>query len=66
MDGNLLGNTYLNLQMNLRYGSRLRDYSTCPSLEFVVRIHVITSVMDLGSWEKFSILNNRIIVYSAS
>jgi hypothetical protein len=23
MDGNLLGNTYLNLQMNLRYGSGL-------------------------------------------
>lgn len=49
--------------MNLRYGSGSRDYSTCPSLGFVVRIHVITSVMDLGYLRRNSLLQYRIIVY---
>ena len=42
-----LGKYLFNPSNEFEMWFRLSDYSTCPSLGFVVRIHVITSVMDL-------------------
>ena len=42
-----LGKYLFNPSNEFEMWFRLSDYSTCPSLRFGVRIHVITSVMDL-------------------